>query len=136
MPQEEAEPTDPNSKRNAARSGVERTAKKPRGWIRRIFRILLWIFVVLAIFHRPLFHTVARLALVKIAAKQNVKLEVKFSGSIFTNLDVRDVTAYPTGAAPSPVEKITIESVHLEYSIPRLIRHGVGEFLRSYEIKN
>lgn len=99
-------------------------------------RAFLVLLLLVVIFHRPLFHTALRLALIKVAARQNVTLDVHFAGTIFTNLDVRDVTAYPTGKAPSPVEKITIESVRLEYSLPMLFKHGVGEFLRSYEIKN
>ena len=34
------------------------------------------VLLVLAIFHRPLFFGVVRLALIKIAAKHNVKLDV------------------------------------------------------------
>ncbi len=93
------------------------------------------MLLVVAIFHRPLFHTAARLVLIKVAMGQNVKLDVKFSGTIFTNLTVKDVQALPTGKGPSPVEKITISSVTLQYSIPNLIKHGLGEFLQYYEIR-
>ncbi len=34
------------------------------------------------------------------------------------------------------MNKIDIERVRLDYSIPMLIRHGIGEFLRSYEVIN
>lgn len=77
-----------------------------------------------------------RLFLIKLAAKQNLTLDVHFSGSIFTNLVVEGVHATPTGAGPSPVRKIDIERVRLDYSIPMLIKHGIGEFLRSYEVIN
>lgn len=110
--------------------------KRRRSLLRRIGRALLIVFLLVAIFHRPLFHTVARLALIKVAARQNLTLEVHFSGTIFTNLTVEGVRARPTGTAPSPVEKIDIERVHLEYSLPMLVKKGVGEFLRSYEVKN
>jgi hypothetical protein len=112
-------------------------AKQPkRGWFRRTLRWLGILLLVAAIFHRPLFHTGVRLFLIKIAAKQNLKLDVHFSGTIFTNLVVEGVHATPTGAGPSPVNKIEIERVRLDYSIPNLIKHGIGEFLRSYEIHN
>ncbi|HEY2342441.1 MAG TPA: hypothetical protein VGH90_05390, partial [Chthoniobacteraceae bacterium] len=65
-----------------------------------------------------------------------MKLDVHFSGSFFTNLEVRDIEAAPNGSGPTPVEKISIQSVRLDYSIPMLVRHGVGELLRSYEIHN
>ncbi len=110
--------------------------RKRRRFGRRILQLFLILLLLAAIFHRPLLHTGLRLALIEVAARQNVKLDVDFSGSIFTNLVLQNVRAYPTGAAPSPVEKITIESVRLDYSIPMLVRHGLSEFLRSYEIKN
>lgn len=92
------------------------------------------VLLVLAIFHRPIFFAVARLALIKIAAKHNVKLDVRFEGTIFTNLSVLNVHATPTG--PTPVELISIEAVRLQYSLVKLAKNGVGEFLESYELRN
>ncbi len=110
--------------------------KPRRRWWRRIFRASLILFILLAVFHRPLLETGLRLALIKIAAKHHVTLDVHFSGTFFTNLTVRDIQAVPDGGGETPIEKIAIEAVRLDYSIPMLIRHGVGEFLRSYEIEN
>jgi hypothetical protein len=125
------------SAQSAPTKQVPAAKKAPRrGWWGRLWRGLLILLLALAIFHRPLFHTVMRLVLIKAAAYQNVKLDVKFSGTIFTNLSVKDVQALPTGQGPSPVEKITITAVNLEYSIPDFIRHGLSEFLSSYEIRN
>src|ERR1044071_7385835 len=86
----------------------QRRAKPRRGWFRRVIKWFLWLLLVAAIFHRPLFHTAARLVLIKVAMGQNVKLDVHFSGTIFTNLTVKDIQALPTGKGPSPVQKITI----------------------------
>lgn len=77
-----------------------------RGWFRRTLRWIGILLLVVAIFHRPLFHTGVRLFLIKIAAKQNLKLDVHFSGTIFTNLVVESVHATPTGAGPSPVSAV------------------------------
>src|SRR4051812_43779667 len=105
----------------------------------RFRRFLKWfglLLLVVAIFHRPLFHAAIRFTLIKVASKQNVTLDVHFGGTIFTNLTVRNVHAVPNGKGPSPVERIDIESVRLDYSLFMLAKHGVGEFLRSYELKN
>jgi hypothetical protein len=107
-----------------------------RGWFRRALRWVGLFLLVLAIFYRPIFHTVVRLVLIKVAAKYDLNVDVHFSGSVFTNLVVEHVHAVPTGAGPTPVHKIDIERVRLDYSIPMLIQHGVGEFLRSYEVIN
>jgi len=77
-----------------------------------------------------------RLVLIKVGAKYDLKVDVHFGGSIFTNLVIEGIHAVPTGAAPTPVSKIDIERVRLDYSIPMLIKHGVREFLRSYEVLN
>src|SRR6266550_964083 len=120
-----AEPAPPNPNPKATgRSGC----------LRRLFRVSLWILLVIAVFHRPLFHNAARLVLIQIAARHNLKLDAHFSGSIFTNLTVQAIRAIPNGHGPTPVEKIAIERVRLDYRLPMLLRHGVGEFLRSYEI--
>lgn len=113
-------------------------ATKPpkRGWFRRIFRWVGILLLVVIVFHRPLFHAGMRFFLIRIATKYNLQLDVHFSGTVFTNLVVEGVHAAPTGAGPSPVRKIEIERVRLDYSIPMLIKHGIGEFLRSYEIIN
>lgn len=109
---------------------------RKRGWFRRALRWVGLLLLVAAIFHRPLFHTGVRLLLIQVAARQNVSLDVTFSGNIFTNLTVSGVRAIPTGQAPSPVHRIEIERLRLDYSIPLLLKHGVGEFLRSYEVVN
>ena len=108
---------------------------KPRhAWWRRLLRVFAVLFLIFAVFHRPIVLTAARLILIKVAAKHFVDLQVHFTGTIFTNLQVRDVKAVPNGKGKSPVEKIAIQEVRLEYSIPNLIRHGVGEFLHVFEI--
>src|SRR5688500_12078429 len=110
---DDAEKLTPEPQPEAYPESTTTSQRKRRRWGRKLFRDSLILCLTTAIYHRPLFHTGLRLALIKVAARQNVTLYVKFSGTIFTNLDVRDVSAYPTGKAPSPVEKITIESVRL-----------------------
>lgn len=105
----------------------------------RFHRALRWIgllLLVVAIFHRPIFHAGVRLLLIQVAARQNVKLDVAFSGTIFTNLTLANIRALPTGAGPSPVRRIEIEKVRLDYSVPMLVKRGIGEFVQRYEVLN
>jgi hypothetical protein len=110
--------------------------KPKRRRLRRVLKWMGWLLLFAAVFHRPLFDAGVRLALIEVAARNHLKLDVHLSGTIFTNLTVQGIHAAPSGTGPSPVQKIDIERVHLEYSIPMLIRHGIGEFLRSYEVLN
>lgn len=108
--------------------------KPKRKWWKRLLRGTFWILLFLAVAHRPLIifggPAVARM----IAKSQHLDLSLKVSGSIFTNLTVSEVRAKPTGTGPSPVESITIDSLRFDYSLWRLVREGVGWFVKSYEI--
>ncbi len=110
--------------------------KPPRGWFRRALRGLLVLALLAAAFHRPLFHAGARLALITVAARMHLKADLHLSGSVFTNLTVAGIRADPVGAFPNPIHRLAIDRVRLDYSIPRLVQHGIGEFLSSYEITN
>ena len=122
-----------------AESRKPQTSSAPRpsgGCLKRLFRASLWVLLVVAIFHRPLFHNLARFALKQVAARHDLNLEIRFSGNIFTTLVVEKIRAVPSGEEETPVDRIEIAHLRLNYSIPQLIRHGLGEFLRSYEIRD
>ncbi|MGB8167318.1 MAG: translocation/assembly module TamB domain-containing protein [Chthoniobacteraceae bacterium] len=107
--------------------------KPKRAWFRRGLKWVGVTLLVLVIFHRPLFHFTVRIALRAVAARMHVAADLHTSGSIFTNLTVEDVQVRAEGDK-TPIRLIEIKQVRLEYSLPKLVRNGVGEFLRSYEI--
>jgi len=110
-------------------------AGKPRrSRFRRFLRAVLLLLLLCAVFYQPIVTTILRIVLVKIAARDHITLKVHFSGNLLTNLTVSDIEAHPDGLEPTPVEKISIRQVHLEYSIPRLVKQGIGGFLGSFEI--
>jgi len=110
------------------------TKRPKRHWLRRVLWGLLGFVVLLLAFHRPLLHGVIRLAAVKFAAKQHIALSLDVGGSIYSSLSLENVRASPTG--PSPVEKISIEKVQVNYDLIGLARNGIEGFLKSYELKN
>ncbi len=112
------------------------TTKPKRGWFRRAGRWALWLALFVAVFHRPLFHYGVRFALVRVAAFQHLRLDLQLSGSIFTNLTIDGVRVEPTAGGATPVQKIAIEHLRFDYSFPALAKHGLGEFLRSYAVRN
>ncbi len=109
------------------------TTKPKRGWFRRGLKWVGLALLIVVIFHRPLFHLTVRFALRAVAARMHVDVDLHTSGSIFTNLTVEDVRVRASGDK-TPIRVIDIKEVRLDYSLPMLVRHGVGEFLRSYEI--
>ena len=108
--------------------------KPKRGWFRRARRWLLPVLLLAAIFHRPLFHHGVRWAVIAGAARAHLKADLHLSGNVFTNLTIDGIRAEPVGDFPNPVRRIEIARVRLDYSFPRLLRRGIGEFLGSYEI--
>ena len=111
--------------------------KKKRGWFRRAVRWALVLLLVAAVFHRPLFHHGVRLAARLLAPRLlHLKVDLHLSGSIFTNLTVEGLRAEPVGDFPNPVRLLAIERLRLDYSLRRLVKYGIGEFLGSYEITN
>ena len=103
---------------------------KRRGWVGRVVKWGLLILAVAIVFHRPLIRFIA----IQVAARHHLTLDFHLSGTVLTNLKIEGIHAAPNGTAPTPVEKIDIERLRFDYSLPMLVRHGLGEFLRSYEI--
>ncbi len=103
-------------------------------WRRRAL-IALGIFcVLLLVFHRPLLLYIGRQIALHYAAKENLKIEFRLEGSVFTNLTVRNLHAVPTG--PSDVESIDVDLARVDYGLFALLRHGISKALRDVELKS
>ena len=102
--------------------------------MRRILLGFAGLLVLLVAFHRPLLRAAIHLAAVKVAAKQHIDLSLDVGGTILTSLSLENIHASPTG--PGPVRKIDIEMVRVNYDLIALARHGMQDFLKSYELKN
>src|SRR4051812_2376212 len=107
-----------------------------RGWFRRSLRWVGLLFLLVLIFHRPLFHLTVRFALRMAAARAHVSLDLHTSGTIFTNLTVSGVKAHADGSGVTPIKLIDIERVRLDYSIPQLIKGVFVKHNDTYEIHN
>lgn len=104
------------------------------GWRRRAL-IALGIFcALLLIFHRPLLLYTGRKIALHYAAKENLKLEFRLEGGVFTNLTVRGLHAVATG--PSDVESIDIDLAHVDYGLVTLLRHGISNALKNVEVRS
>ncbi|MBV9618572.1 MAG: hypothetical protein JO201_05115, partial [Verrucomicrobia bacterium] len=103
-------------------------------WRRRAL-IALGIFgALLLIFHRPLLLYIGRNIALHYAAKENLKLEFRLEGSVFTNLTVRNLHATPTG--PSDVESIDVDLARVDYGLFALLRHGVSTAIKNVEVRS
>src|SRR5215470_1186027 len=105
-----------------------RTGKWRRVWIS-----LAVFLVLLAIFHRPMLLGAIHWFAVHRAAKENLKLDFRAEGNVFTELTIRNLHIVPTG--PSAIEIADAEYVRADYSLFSLIR-GHADFLSSIEMRN
>ncbi|HJT45206.1 MAG TPA: translocation/assembly module TamB domain-containing protein, partial [Chthoniobacterales bacterium] len=103
-------------------------------WRRRAL-IALGIFcTLLLIFHRPLLLYIGHKVALHYAAKENLKVDFRLEGSVFTNLTIRDLHAVPTG--PSDVESIDLDYARVDYGLLTLLRHGISNALRNVEVRS
>jgi len=66
------------------------------------------------------------------AAKENLKLEFRLEGSVFTNLIVKDLHAVATG--PSDVEALDVDLARLDYGLFTLLRHGISTAIKNADV--
>ena len=105
-----------------------------RLWLKRVGLALGIVVLLLVVFHRPLLQTVGRRAAIQFAAKENLKLDFRLEGTIFTGIVLRNVRAVATG--PSAVQAADIDLVRVDFSLWTLLRSGLSSFLKNVEVRN
>jgi autotransporter translocation and assembly factor TamB len=107
---------------------------EPRaGWRRRVIVALGIFCALLLIFHRPLLLSLGHRIALHYAAKENLKLDFRIEGSVFTNLTVRNLHAVATG--PSDVESIDVDLARANYGLLAPLRHGLNS-IRNLEVRS
>ncbi len=87
----------------------------------------------LLVFHRPLLLSVGLRVANHFAAKENLKLDCRLEGTVFTSLVIRNLRVVPVG--PTIVESIDADYLRADYSLFRLWRGGMSEFLENVEAR-
>ena len=105
---------------------------QPKGKSRGRVWILL-IFALPIIFHRPILLAAIHWFAVHSAAKQNMRLDFRAEGNVFTALTIRNLHIVPTG--PAAIQSADADYIRAEYNIISLIR-GHADFLDSVEARN
>jgi len=107
---------------------------KPGNWRRRTLIAVGFFCALVLVFHRPLLLYIGRQVALHYAAKENLKIEFRLEGGVFTNLTIRNLHAVPTG--PSDVESIDIEFARFDYGLFALLRHGISKAILNVELKS
>ncbi len=101
-------------------------------WRRRALIALGILGGFLLIFHRPLLLGLGHRIALHYAAKENLKLEFRLEGSVFTNLIVRDLHAASTG--PSDIESLDVDLARIDYGLFTLLRHGISTAIKNADV--
>jgi hypothetical protein len=110
------------------------TQPRRAGWRRRAAIALAIFSALLLLFHRPVLLSLGHALVLHFAKKENLKLEFRLEGSVFTNLTVRDFHAVATG--PSDVESIDVDLARFHYGLFSLIRGHFSTALKDVEARN
>ena len=107
--------------------------KPRRTWRRWIRRVLLALFALALIFHRPILFHIGRSYADSYAAKANLKIDCTLEGSIFTSIAIRNLHVSPIG--PTIVESIDVDYVRADYSLWDWMWYGRTELLKNAEAR-
>src|SRR5205085_10549087 len=89
--------------------------RRQRTWRWWTVRVALGFLALVLIFHRPIIFGVARSVINRNAARENLRVDFAFEGSIFTSLAIRNLHVTPTG--PTIVESIDVDYLRADYSL-------------------
>ena len=112
--------------------GNGQTSLQHRNWRGRALIALGILGGLFLIFHRPLLLGLGHRIALHYAAKENLKLEFRLEGSVFTNLIIRNLHATPIG--PSDVESIDVDLARIDYGLFTLLRHGISTAIKSADV--
>ena len=101
-------------------------------WRRRALIALGILGGLFLIFHRPLLLGLGHRIALHYAANENLKLEFRLEGSVFTNLIIRNLHAVPTGL--SDVESIDVDLARIDYGLFTLLRHGISTAIKNADV--
>ena len=112
----------------------ETESPPPGGWKRRAWIALAIFGALVLIFHRPLLQGLVRRIALHYAAKENLKMDFRLEGNVFTSITVRNFHAVAIG--PADVESIDADFAQGDYSLWRFLRHGPTDAFRNIEVRS
>jgi len=112
--------------------GNGQTSLQHRNWRRRPLIALGILGGLFLIFHRPLLLGLGHRIALHYAAKENLKLEFRLKGSVFTNVIIRNLHAVSTG--PGDVESIDVDLARIDYGLFTLLRHGISTAIKNADV--
>ena len=107
---------------------TEPRARRP--WWLPGLRAGIWVLLFVAVFHRPIVHYGGRWAVIHFARKENIALDLKIGGNVWTGLELSGIRAARITPAPAPIEKLSLDRVAVGYDLWKLVRGDMSGLQR------
>ena len=118
----------------AAQVTTEPRPKKGRGRFRRITRWIFWTLLLLVMLHRPLLHFAGRRVAIWLAAREHLVLDFHLGGNLWNHLELREVSMHADGKGPTPIERLKLDRLAVDYHLWKALRSDWTQVLRRADI--
>jgi autotransporter translocation and assembly factor TamB len=99
-------------------------------WLRYLLSGTVVGLLLTVIFYQPIFFGLAHFIAQQVANSQNLKIQFKIHGSIFTDLTLEDVEIRPKpGNNIFPIEQLTVKRIAAHYNPGRIFQNRVADIV-------
>jgi autotransporter translocation and assembly factor TamB len=99
-------------------------------WLRYILSGTILGLLLSVIFYQPIFFGLAHFIAQQIANSQNLEIEFKVHGSIFTDLTLEDVEVRPKpGNTVFPIEQLVVKRIAAHYNPGRIFQNRIADIV-------
>jgi hypothetical protein len=113
-------------------SKFDRMAAHPNRtrWIRYILSGTILGLLLSVIFYQPIFFGLAHFIAQQVANSQNLEIQFKIHGSIFTDLTLEDLEVRPKpGNTVFPIERLAVKTIAAHYNPGRLFQNRITDIV-------
>ncbi|MBV9877179.1 MAG: translocation/assembly module TamB domain-containing protein, partial [Verrucomicrobia bacterium] len=99
-------------------------------WLRYLLSGTVLGLLLTVIFYQPIFFGLAHFIAQQVANSQNLTIEFKIHGSIFTNLTLEDIEVRPKpGNTVFPIEQLVVKRIAAHYNLGRIFQNRIADIV-------
>jgi autotransporter translocation and assembly factor TamB len=99
-------------------------------WLRYLLSGTVLGLLLTVIFYQPIFFGLAHFIAQQVANSQNLIIEFKVHGSIFTDLTLEDIEVRPKpGNAIFPIEQLVVKRIAAHYNLGRIFQNRIADIV-------
>jgi autotransporter translocation and assembly factor TamB len=99
-------------------------------WLRYLLSGTVLGLLLTVIFYQPIFFGLAHFIAQQVANSQNLQIQFKIHGSIFTDLTLEDVEVRPKpGNTVFPIEQLVIKRIAAHYNLGRIFQNRIADIV-------